>query len=128
MAEFMLKTENRYSGIPTIRREMKKAGLPDPVFQDRRNEFVVTLYNQSRVNLKLNEKGNNTQDILSFCSIPRSRKELAHFLGLESVSYAITQYIQPLVDQGALRLTIPERPKSTHQKYVTAEDCRPLDF
>ena len=128
MAEFMLKTENRYSGIPTIRREMKKAGLPDPVFQDRRNEFVVTLYNQSRMNLKLEEKGNNARDILSFCSIPRSRKELAHFLGLESVSYAITQYIQPLVDQGALRLTIPERPKSTHQKYVTAEDCRPLDF
>ncbi|MBR0537540.1 MAG: putative DNA binding domain-containing protein, partial [Clostridia bacterium] len=47
MAEFLLKTENRYSGIPTIRREMAAAGLPAPVFQNRRNEFVVILYNHA---------------------------------------------------------------------------------
>ena len=47
MSEFLLETENRYSGIPTIRRVMKEAGLPAPVFENRRNEFVVTLYNES---------------------------------------------------------------------------------
>ena len=48
MSEFLLKTENRYSGIPTIRREMKEYGLPDPVFENKRNEFVVTLYNKQK--------------------------------------------------------------------------------
>lgn len=43
MAEFLLETENRYSGIPTMRREMAAAGLPEPMFENRRNEFVVTL-------------------------------------------------------------------------------------
>ena len=45
MAESLTGAENRYSGIPTIRKEMADAGLPDPVFENRRNEFVVTLYN-----------------------------------------------------------------------------------
>ena len=28
-------TENRYSGIPTIRREMERCGLPQPEFTER---------------------------------------------------------------------------------------------
>ena len=35
MSEFLLKTENRYSGIPTIRREMKEYGLPEPLFENK---------------------------------------------------------------------------------------------
>ena len=123
MAEFLLKTENRYSGIPTIRREMEKAGLPAPVFQNRRNEFVVIFYNSQakKENAPAREAD---KDILVFCRTPRSRREIADFLGLSSVSYAITQYVQPLVDAGELKLTIPERPKSTHQMFVTSDAYR----
>ena len=118
MAEFLLKTENRYSGIPTIRREMKKAGLPAPVFQNRRNEFVVIFYNNKKdANVSI-ESDDQRKDLLDFCQIPRSRKEIAKYLGLSSVSYAITQYVLPLVDEGKLNLTIPEKPKSTHQMFV----------
>ena len=45
--ETLGKTENRYSGIPTIRYAMKNRGLPAPVFLDSRGEFSVTLYNRS---------------------------------------------------------------------------------
>ena len=119
MAEALLHAENRYSGIPTIRREMKQAGLPEPVFQNRRNEFVVILYNGE------GEKENRTaaaepKDLLDFCRTPRTRKGIAEYLGLSSVSYAITTYVQPLVEAGKLRMTIPDKPKSTHQTYVTA--------
>ena len=118
MAEFLLKTENRYSGIPTIRREMKKAGLPAPVFQNRRNEFVVIFYNNKKDANESIESDDQRKDLLDFCQIPRSRKEIAKYLGLSSVSYAITQYVQPLVDEGKLNMTIPEKPKSTHQMFV----------
>ena len=37
--------ENRYSGIPTIRVEMAEYNLPEPVFENRRGQFVVTLRN-----------------------------------------------------------------------------------
>ena len=123
MAEFLLKTENRYSGIPTIRREMKKAGLPAPVFQNRRNEFVVIFYNSQAKKENAPDREAD-KDILVFCRTPRSRREIADFLGLSSVSYAITQYVQPLVDAGELKLTIPERPKSTHQMFVTSDAYR----
>lgn len=46
MTENLTGAENRYSGIPTIRREMEKAGLSAPKFENRRNEFVVTLFNK----------------------------------------------------------------------------------
>lgn len=46
MAESLNQAENRYSGIPTIRMEMKEYGLPEPEFKNRRNEFIVTLYNR----------------------------------------------------------------------------------
>ena len=45
MTEALTGAENRYSGIPTIRRAMKEYGLPEPKFENRRNEFVVTLFN-----------------------------------------------------------------------------------
>lgn len=38
-------TENRYSGIPAIRRSMAAWGLNEPVFSDERGTFKVTLYN-----------------------------------------------------------------------------------
>jgi hypothetical protein len=43
--EVMKIAENRYSGIPTIREEMARYGLPEPVFENRRGNFVVTLRN-----------------------------------------------------------------------------------
>lgn len=115
MAEFLVKAENRYSGIPTIRREMALAGLPAPVFQNRRNEFVVILYNRAR---DTGHDREESKDIVEFCQTPRTRKEIATYLGIGSVSYASTQYVLPLVQNGMLRLTIPEKPKSTKQRYV----------
>ena len=45
--EVLIDTENRFSGIPTIRHEMEAAGLPEPKFDSSRGVFRVTLYNGS---------------------------------------------------------------------------------
>lgn len=120
MSEFLLETENRYSGIPTIRREMAEAGLPEPVFQNRRNEFVVILYNKKNVQIDLKpQKCENGNNLLDFCSIPRSRKEIAEYLGISTVFYVMRNYIQPLLSSGELLMTIPEKPKSRNQKYTS---------
>ena len=37
-------TENRYFGIPTIRRMMQEHNLQQPEFLDERGSFVVKLY------------------------------------------------------------------------------------
>lgn len=114
MTEVLVGAENRYSGIPTIRREMAAHNLPEPVFENRRNEFVVTLYNQ------VQEIPNDpAETLLDFCKEPRSRKEIAAFLGLKTASYATERYIRPMLEEGKLEMTIPDKPKSTRQKYRT---------
>lgn len=118
MSEFLLNTENRYSGIPTIYREMRKMNLPDPVFQNLRNEFVVTLYNQRKEEQHVDEKDDYDQ-LLEFCQIPRSRQEIMEFLNIKTTSYVTNKYIVPLIKEGLLQMTIPEKPRSRYQKYYT---------
>ena len=117
MTEVLVGAENRYSGIPTIRREMAAHNLPEPVFENRRNEFVVTLYNAVRTAPA--EGGQSALSLLDFCKEPRSRKEIANHLGVKTPSYAMERYVRPLLEEGKLEMTIPDRPKSTHQKYRT---------
>jgi hypothetical protein len=108
-------TENRYSGIPTIRREMQENGLPEPVFANERGEFSVTFYQKTP---EAEIGTDKTAELLAFCKTPRTRQEIAAFLGLSSVTYAIKRYVQPLVEKGVIRQTIPDAPGSPKQKYV----------
>lgn len=118
MAETLLGAENRYSGIPTIRREMAEYGLPEPVFQNRRNEFVVILYNSARPGVEVRPQPRpEDADLLAFCRTPRTRREIADYLGIQASFYLMKKYIQPLVDAGLLKLTLPETPKSKNQRY-----------
>lgn len=120
MTEVLVGAENRYSGIPTIRREMAAHNLPEPVFENRRNEFVVILHNGTDA-APVQKKAEEVT-LLEYCREPRGRKEIAQFLKLKTASYAMDRYIRPLLEEGKLEMTIPEKPKSTHQKYRTVTE------
>lgn len=124
MAESLTKAENRYSGIPTMRREMKLHGLPDPVFENRRNEFIVTFFNQAEpVSLPFSGDG-DIKNLLEFCKTPRTRAELVKFMKIETFAYILKRYIQPLLKEGLLELTIPDKPRSRSQRYHTTSISR----
>lgn len=114
MLELLKITENRYSGIPTMRMEFMNAGLPAPIFSVRHGEFKVVMKNGYHT-----ESMSMTDAIIEFCSTPRSRAELVSFVG-KSRNYVISQIVQPLVDSGKLKLTIPDKPRSSNQRYVKA--------
>lgn len=114
MLELLKITENRYSGIPTMRMEFMNAGLPAPIFSVRHGEFKVVMKNGYHT-----ESMSMTDAIIEFCSTPRSRAELVSFVG-KSRNYVISQIVQPLVDSEKLRLTIPDKPRSSNQRYVKA--------
>ncbi len=121
--EVIRVSENRFSGIPTIRTEMEKAGLPPAVFESGRGIFKVTLYNHLVKNdeTAVQDTGSTTDKILSFCSVPRSRAEIADYLGIETVSYVTRKYIKPLLDEGLLAETLPATPKSKNQRYLAVK-------
>ena len=56
------------------------------------------------------------EKLLQFCSVPRSRQELIDFLGF-SRYYTMSKLVQPLLDAQKLALTLPEKPKSSKQRY-----------
>ena len=125
--ETLGKTENRYSGIPTIRFAMENRGLPEPVFVDQRSEFTVVLYNgeKTAAEVIVDESakrglGLDTKGLLEFCRTPRTRSEIVEYLDIASGQYALRRYLDPLVESGAIRLTLPDKPRSPKQKYVTA--------
>lgn len=111
-------TENRYSGIPTIRKEMKKYNLKEPKFVDERGGFIVTFYKDGNV-VKAEPELEGVNDLLVFCRTPRTRKEICEYLGLSSITYAIQTHVMPLVESGKMKMTNPEKPKSPKQLYYS---------
>lgn len=87
--------------------------LSKPVFENRRNEFVVTLFNT----LSKEEEKEDIEysSLLDFCKTPRTRQEIMNFLNVTTVGYVTLKYIQPLIGAGKLKMTIPEKPKSKFQ-------------
>lgn len=66
----------------------------------------------------------NTQDniqikILKFCEKPRSKKEIAEYMGYKEAKSFSKRYLTPLYDSGKIQMTIPEHPTGRNQKYIT---------
>jgi ATP-dependent DNA helicase RecG len=123
--EIMIDNENRFSGIPTIRNEMKKAGLKEPLFTSTREVFKASLLNEKAE--PYDNKGNGNESyksgdisrISDFCREPKTRDEMARFIGISSVSYMMNKYIIPLIKSDKLRMTLPDKPRSKNQRYIT---------
>ena len=107
--EVMGETENRYSGIPTVIRAMEEFNLPEPLFENERGVFRVTLYNGEgrRSDALMSQE----LEILEFCTVPRSRDELEElFKGRISIAYLMSKYIHPMVEKRLLAMTLPDTP------------------
>ncbi len=124
MMEVMGHTENRYSGVPTMRREMQAFGLPPPEFISRSGEFKVIFRNgfnalaESPKGVAPNELELSVREkrLLEFCKVPRSRAEVIECLGV-SHYYAFSKIIPKLVSAGLLGLSRPEAPRSRLQRF-----------
>ncbi len=109
--ETLKVTENRYSGIPTIKKELAKMGMPSPTFISKGDEFKIIIRKEF-------PKGSSSlaEKISSFCHEPKSRDEIASYIGL-SKNHVMSKIIAPLVEKGVIGLTIPEKPHSSLQRY-----------
>lgn len=126
--------ERRGSGLKKILTETAK--LPGymeqlkPEFYSTPSDFRVMLKN---VNYNLLGAPQDNQQvipqdkqpvgverkILLFCNEPRSRKAIALHCGYKDIRYFSSRYLHPLMEQGKLQLTIPDKPNSRNQRYIT---------
>ena len=60
---------------------------------------------------------NKQRDIVNFCSVPRTAKEILDRIGVSMHSKNRERYISSLVAAGYLQMTNPENPTASNQKY-----------
>ena len=58
------------------------------------------------------------EQILELCKTEKSLKEIAQHFGYKDVYKFKNNYINPLLEQNKIQMTIPDKPKSRNQKYV----------
>ena len=59
--------------------------------------------------------------ILEFCLTPQKLKEIMDNIGLKHRPNFINNYLNPLIKENLLALTIPDKPNNPKQMYVTTE-------
>ena len=60
---------------------------------------------------------NKQRDIVNFCSVPRTTKEILDRIGVSIHSKNRERYITSLVAAGYLQMTNPDNPTASNQKY-----------
>ena len=124
-------TEGRNTGIPKIKRALKNNGSKEPEFEtnETRDYFITTIFmhegfenentNRPRTNQEPTKLNDQEIKILEFCKEPKTTKEIMAYLGLKDRRNFYIKYMRPLLDSGKLQMTIPDKPNTKNQKYIT---------
>ena len=59
--------------------------------------------------------------LIGFADVPRSTAELMAHAGFKHRPHFVTTHLEPLMEGGVLRLTLPDKPRSPNQQYVLTE-------
>ena len=63
-----------------------------------------------------------TQSILEFCVTEKNKQEICSFVGYKNLTYFTRKYLKPLILSGQLKMTVPDKPNSKNQKYITTSN------
>ena len=69
--------------------------------------------------LKSLKPQNTASSFLDFCITEKSKQEICSFIGYRNLTYFTRKYLNPLLESGQLKMTIPDKPNSRKQKYIT---------
>ena len=119
--------ENRHSGIPTMKREMNKYGLPEPEFYEERDSFKVVFRNSEiKFNKQVSEQVSeqvlkNRKLVVKYCSSQKTAKEIREFLNIKSRNYVNTNILKPLINAGLIEYTNKKHINASNQRYITVK-------
>ena len=69
-------------------------------------------------NRRTDAGGSDTErEIIAFCAEPRSREGPARRFSNVSITYLMAHWMKPLIEEGRIRLIMPDKPKSKYQRY-----------
>lgn len=74
----------------------------------------------TQVSTQVSTQVNMENEILEFCTTPKSKNEILRFFEYKSPKYFTKHFINPLLESGKLKMTVPDKPTSSKQKYIKA--------
>ena len=134
-------TEGRSTGISKILRVMSENGSPAPEFEtdDDRTYFLIRLpvheraaaMARARVPVTSQVTGEVTGEVtrevwrlLTALTAEAQRRELQEALGLKHEDHFRKAYLVPALDAGLVEMTLPDKPRSSKQRYRLTEKGR----
>ena len=79
-------------------------------------EAIETIYSDEQVSEQVVEQ----DKLVEFCKEPRTRNEMQIFCSIEGRKKFNEKYLKPLLTSGKLAMTIPDKPNSKNQKYISS--------
>lgn len=115
-------TEGRSTGIPKILKVMAANGSPAPQFEtdDDRLSFVIRLPNHPQAVGAITPTGEVTGEVARLLRVmvgDMPRQLIQSSLGLKSAEHFRTAYLKPALAVGAIAMTLPDKPRSSKQRY-----------
>jgi len=128
--------EKAGTGTLDMIEQCARAGLPPPEFRQNGEQFVQVLWRPVRdritsaksedlVGTKLGLSGDQVE-VLRTCMAETSISELMDSAGRTNRTKFRNSVITPLIQVGLIEMTIPDRPRSSNQKYRVTERGRAL--
>jgi Fic family protein len=79
--------------------------------------IILQTLNSPQVTPQVTPQDKREREIIKFCQIPRSRKEISEFLGIKDRKY-LKQILDKMIEKKLIQMTLPNKPTSPYQKYI----------
>ena len=83
-------------------------------------KIILDTLNTPQVTPQATPQDEKERKIIEFCQIPKSRKEIAEYLGIKDRKY-LKEILDRLINKNLLQMTIPDKPTSPKQRYVVKD-------
>ncbi|MBU1657056.1 MAG: hypothetical protein KJ995_07895 [Candidatus Omnitrophica bacterium] len=121
--------ETKGTGFKTTILALAKEGYPPANWiNDEKNDTFTLIFNYAvdQVTPQGTPQGSEQvimddriTKVLKFCEKPRSLKEIMFFLRLKDRKNFVYKILNPMLAKGYLKRTIPDKPRSSSQRYIT---------
>jgi len=79
--------------------------------------IILQSFNSPQATPQVTPQDKREREIIKFCQIPRSRKEISEFLGIKDRKY-LKQILDKMMEKKLIQMTLPNKPTSPNQKYI----------
>lgn len=142
--ELLLSSFEPYAKNPPISKVFREIGLADELGSGMRNTYKYTqLYSGGtpefieddifrtiiplapvavkKVGPQVIPQVTPQDIILAFCTKPHSKAEIMQHCGYSDSKNFTRKYLRPLLENGRLQMTIPDKPRSRNQQYIAVQ-------